>query len=127
MTRRLRGSRAIEYSSGHSIDFMWLVSGRTIDHTTISEFRRKHQAQLKDIHRQMIRTTVDMGLARLSEQCIDGTRVLADANRYKTWTPPPSKNCSPNWTGRSTRRWMTGRRRTGCRRNWRTCNGDRRR
>jgi transposase len=86
MTRRLRSSRAIEYSIRHSIDFMWLVSGRTIDHTTISEFRRKHQSQIKDIHRQMIRTAVDMGLARLSELCIDGTRVLADANRYKTWT-----------------------------------------
>ena len=86
LTRRIRSSRTIEYNVNHSIDFMWLVSGRAIDHTTISEFRRKHHQQIKGIHRQMIRTAVEMGLARLSELCIDGTRILADANRYKTWT-----------------------------------------
>ena len=86
MTRQIRSSRAIEYAIIHSVDFMWLVSGRTIDHTTISEFRRKHGDQIKDIHRQMIRTAIDMGLARLSDLCIDGSRILADANRYKTWT-----------------------------------------
>ena len=86
MTRRIRSSRVIEYSINHSIDFMWLASGRSIDHTTISEFRRKHGDQIKDIHRQMIRTAVDMGLAQLAELTIDGSRILADANRYKTWT-----------------------------------------
>ena len=86
MTRRIRSSRAIEYNINHSIDFMWLASGRCIDHTTLSEFRRKHDEQIKGIQRQMIKTAIDMGLARLSELCIDGTRILANANRYKTWT-----------------------------------------
>ena len=86
MMRRIRSSRTIEYNINHSIDFMWLVSGRSIDHTTLSEFRRNHLLQIKGIHRQMIRAAVEMGLARLSELCIDGTRVLANANRYKTWT-----------------------------------------
>ena len=86
MTRRLRSSRQIEYNIKHSLDFIWLVSGRTIDHTTISEFRRKHGSQLRSIYRQMVRYAVEMGVAKLSELCIDGTRVLASANRYKTWT-----------------------------------------
>ena len=86
MTRRLRSSRQIEYNIIHSVDFIWLVSGRTIDHTTISEFRRKHGSQLRGIYRQMVRYAVEMGVAKLSELCIDGTRVLASANRYKTWT-----------------------------------------
>jgi transposase len=41
MIRRIRSSRQIEYELKHSIDFMWLTSGRRIDHTTISEFRRQ--------------------------------------------------------------------------------------
>ena len=86
MTRRIRSSRQIEYNILHSVDFIWLVSGRTIDHTTISEFRRKHGTQLRGIYRQMVQYAVQMGVARLSELCIDGTRVLANANRYKTWT-----------------------------------------
>jgi len=87
MIRRIRSSRQIEYNLIHSVDFIWLASGRTIDHTTISEFRRRHQKQLKDLYRQMVQLAINLGVAKLSELCIDGTRVLADANRYKTWTP----------------------------------------
>ena len=86
MLRRIRSSRVIEYEIKHSIDFIWLVSGRTIDHVTISKFRRKHTKQLKDLHRQVVQVAIELGLARLSELCIDGSRVLASANRYKTWT-----------------------------------------
>lgn len=86
MIRRIRSSRQIEYELKHSIDFMWLSSGRKIDHTTLSEFRRKHSAELRDIFKQMIKLAIDLKIANLAELCIDGTRVLADANRYKTWT-----------------------------------------
>lgn len=86
MIRRIRSSRQIEYALKHSIDFMWLASGRKIDHATLSGFRRQHADSLKDIFRQMIQLAIDLGVANLSELCIDGTRVLASANRYKTWT-----------------------------------------
>lgn len=86
MIRRIRSSRQIEYELKHSIDFIWLTSGRKIDHTTLSEFRRKHTAELRDIFKQMIKLAIDLKIANLSELCIDGTRVLADASRYKTWT-----------------------------------------
>jgi len=86
MIRRIRSSRQIEYELKHSIDFMWLTSGRRIDHTTLSEFRRKNAEELRDIFKQMIKLAIDLKIANLAELCIDGTRVLADANRYKTWT-----------------------------------------
>ena len=86
MIRRIRSSRQIEYNLGHSIDFMWLASGRTIDHTTLSEFRRKHPDQLKDLYRQMVRLAIKLGVAKLAELCIDGTRVLANASRHNTLT-----------------------------------------
>jgi hypothetical protein len=35
--RRIRSSRQIEYALKHSIDFLWLSSGRRIDHTTLSK------------------------------------------------------------------------------------------
>jgi len=34
----------------------------------------------------MIQLAMDLKIANLAELCIDGTRVLANANRYKTWT-----------------------------------------
>lgn len=86
MIRRIRSSRSIEYELKHSIDFMWLASGRRIDYSTLSEFRRKNTKALRGIFKQMIKLAINLGIANLSELCIDGTRVLADANRYKTWT-----------------------------------------
>lgn len=86
MIRRVRSSRQIEYQLKHSIDFIWLTSGRHIDHTTLSEFRRNHSEPLRDIFKQMIRLAINLKIANLAELCIDGTRVLADANKYKTWT-----------------------------------------
>lgn len=86
MIRRLRSSRVIEYELKHSIDFIWLASGRKIDHSTIADFRRKNSAALKDIFRQMIKLAINLGVANLAELCIDGTRVLANASKRKTWT-----------------------------------------
>ena len=42
--------------------------------------------ELRDIFQQMIKSAIDLKIANLSELCIDGTRVLADASRRKTWT-----------------------------------------
>lgn len=84
MLRRIRSSRDMEYALQHSIDFIWLASGRSIDHTTLSEFRRTHPKQIQGIYRQLVRLAIDMGVAKLGELCIDGTRVLADASRFKT-------------------------------------------
>ena len=85
LSRRVRSSRQIEYAVEHSIDFIWLTSGRKLDHTTLSQFRRKHEKELKDIYRQMIQLAISMGVAKLSELCIDGTKIRADANRFKTY------------------------------------------
>lgn len=86
LIRRIRSSRQIEYEIKHSIDFIWLTSGRRIDHTTLSEFRRKHSGELRDIFKQMIKLAINLKIANLAELCIDGSRVLADANKYKNWT-----------------------------------------
>ena len=86
MIRRIRSSRQIEYELKHSIDFIWLSSGRQIDHSTLSEFRRKNSTGLRGIFQQMIKLAINLGVANLGELCIDGTRILANANRYRTWT-----------------------------------------
>jgi len=85
MIRRVRSSRQMEYQIRHSVDFIWLTSGRQIDHTTLSEFRRNHPKQLKALYRQIVQLAIQLGVAKLSELCIDGSRVLANANRHKTW------------------------------------------
>lgn len=100
MIRGIRSSRQIEYNLKHSVDFIWLSSGRTIDHTTLSEFRRKHQAELKGLYRDMVKLAVELKVAKLAELCIDGTRVQADANKYRTWTVEKAEKLLKELDGR---------------------------
>lgn len=86
MIRKIRSSRQIEYHLKHSIDFMWLASGRWIDHSTLSEFRRKHPQALKQMFRQLVGLAVSLGVANLSELCIDGTKIRANSSRFKNYT-----------------------------------------
>jgi transposase len=86
LLRGIRSSRQIEYAVTHNIDFIWLVSGRSIDHTTISKFRTAHAKQLRELYRSMCKHAIHMGVAKLAEVCIDGSRVMGNANRFKTIT-----------------------------------------
>jgi len=41
---RIRSSRMLEQSLRQRLDFIWLVEGRSIDHTTIAKFRTEEEA-----------------------------------------------------------------------------------
>ena len=82
----IRSSRALERACGNAIDFMWLTSGRAIDHSTICDFRTRFGKELKDVFRQMARVARSMGLVRLNQVGLDGTRVKANSARDGTRT-----------------------------------------
>jgi transposase len=84
--RRIRSSRQLEYACGNNVDFMWLVEGRTIDHDTFCKFRTKFKKALKELFKQIGRLSMQMGFIKLVEIAFDGTRVKANASRYRTWT-----------------------------------------
>jgi len=84
---RIRSSRALEEALTMRLDFRWLVEGRTIDHTTLSEFRRQHSAELKQLFVQAVSAAVQTGLASLQQLGFDGTRVRANNRRSGTRTP----------------------------------------
>ncbi len=86
LSRRIRSSRFLEYLIQHNFDFMWLVEGRSIDHSTLCEFRTGFQQPLKNLFKQIARCALTMGLARLNEVALDGTRVKANNGRFETLT-----------------------------------------
>ena len=45
--RRIRSSRQLEEATHYRLDFIWLLHGRQIDHTTLSKFRTKFRTPLK--------------------------------------------------------------------------------
>jgi transposase len=86
MYRGIRSSRKLEEACFYRFDFIWLVEGRRIDHTTFSKFRTKFRDPLKGLFRQIGRTAMTLGVIRLGVVGFDGTRVKANNSRYKTRT-----------------------------------------
>ena len=84
LTHGIRSSRRLEWACGNAVDFMWLVEGRTIDHSTFCDFRTRFQRELKDLFRQIGRVAMHMGLIRLNQVALDGTRVKANSSRHAT-------------------------------------------
>jgi transposase len=86
LTRGVRSSHKLEYMCLHSIDFMWLVEGRSIDHSTFCGFRVAFKKALKGLFRQTCKIAMTMGFVRLGEITLDATRVKANNGRYRTLT-----------------------------------------
>jgi transposase len=84
---RVRTSRLVEEALQVRMDFLWLAQGRTIDHTTFSEFRRKHKAGLKDLFKQVLMVAHRLEMLGLTELAYDGTRERANNRRSGTRTP----------------------------------------
>jgi transposase len=80
----LRSSRKLQDACGNRLDFVWLTDGREIDHSTICKFRTRFSGELKGLFRQVGRVAMGMGLIRLNQVSIDGTKVLAHNGRYNT-------------------------------------------
>ena len=80
----LRSSRKLQDSIGNRLDFVWLTEGREIDHSTICKFRTRFGPELKNLFKQVGRVAMGMGLIRLNQVSIDGTKVLAHNGRYNT-------------------------------------------
>jgi len=84
--RRVRSSRPLEYQLNTNIEFMWLAHGHRIDHSTLAAFRRNNESALKKIHRDLIQLTKDLGIIKIAELYVDGTRIGANASRFRTMT-----------------------------------------
>ena len=81
---RIRSSRALEEALGVRLDFRWLAEGRTIDHTTLSTFRKAHPEALKNLFVQIGLVARELGHVTLTQLAFDGTRMRANSRRSGT-------------------------------------------
>jgi transposase len=86
LCRGIRSSRKLEEACCYRLDYIWLLEGRQIDHTTFAKFRVKFAGPLKELFKQIARIAMRLGLIRLGEVAFDGTRVKANNSRYATRT-----------------------------------------
>jgi len=81
MSHGIRSSRRLEWACKNAIDFIWLVEGRQIDHSTFCNFRNHFKKKLKSIFRQLGRIAMTRGMVRLNQIALDGTKIRTNSNR----------------------------------------------
>jgi hypothetical protein len=65
---------------------MWLAHGHRIDHSTLAAFRKQNKSALKKIHADLIWLAKELGMIKIAELYVDGTRIAANASRFRTMT-----------------------------------------
>ena len=82
-SRGIYSSRRIERSCEERVDFMAVTAMAKPDHSTISEFRRRHLKALAGLFAQVLRLCQEAGLVKLGHVALDGTKVKANASKHK--------------------------------------------
>jgi transposase len=81
----IRSSRQIADMVGHDDRMRWLAGGLEPDFHTIARFRKEKLGELSDLFQQSIRLCQEIGLVRMHQVAVDGTKVRADASRQSLY------------------------------------------
>lgn len=77
----ISSSRQIERCCEVDVAFKVITAMRVPDHSTIAEFRRRHQDAIADVFVQVLALCAEAGLVRVGVIAIDGTKIAANASR----------------------------------------------
>lgn len=81
-----RSSRVLEDKLKHDVFYMWLAAMQTPNFSTVAYFRQENLKEIKGLFVQVLLICKEMGLVRVGHWAIDGTKVKANASRYKNRT-----------------------------------------
>jgi len=76
-------SRQIERKSYEDVAFRYLSADEHPDHSTLSEFRKRHLSALAGLFLQALQLCQKAGLVKLGHVAIDGTKLQANASKHK--------------------------------------------
>src|SRR6185312_10322707 len=75
-----RSSRGIERACWEDVAFKVITGMRTPDHSTIAEFRRRHEAEIAELFDDVLGLCREAGLVSVGVITIDGTKIKANAS-----------------------------------------------
>ena len=78
--RGIRSSRAIERACWEDVAFKVITGMRSPDHSTIAEFRRRHEAEICELFDEVLGLCREAGLVSVGVITIDGTKIKANAS-----------------------------------------------
>lgn len=79
-----RSSRVLEDRVMRDVFYMWLTAMQRPNFSTIAHFRQTHLKEIKELFVQVVMICKEMGRIRVGHWSIDGTKVKANASRYKS-------------------------------------------
>ena len=75
-----RSSRGIERACWEDVAYKVITGMRTPDHSTIAEFRRRHETEIGELFDEVLGLCREAGLVSVGVIAIDGTKIKADAS-----------------------------------------------
>jgi transposase len=75
-----RSSRGIERECQEDVAYRVIAANRVPDHSTIAEFRKRHEAALSELFGEVLELCREAGLVRVGVIAVDGTKVYANAS-----------------------------------------------
>lgn len=75
-----RSSRGIERACWEDVAFKVITGMKTPDHSTIAEFRRRHETEIAELFDDVLALCREAGLVSVGVITIDGTKVKANAS-----------------------------------------------
>jgi transposase len=75
-----RSSRGIERECSEDVAYRVICANLVPDHSTIAEFRRRHEAALAELFTSVLALCREAGLVKVGVIAIDGTKIAANAS-----------------------------------------------
>ncbi len=79
-------SRKIEAATYDHVAFRYLAANEHPDHASIAEFRRRHLPAMTALFLEVLKLCRNAGLVKLGHVALDGTKIKANASRYRNRT-----------------------------------------
>jgi Transposase DDE domain/Transposase domain (DUF772) len=76
-----RSSRGIERACREDVVYKLITAMRVPDHSTIAEFRRRHERAISELFSAVLELCEEAGLVEVGIIAIDGTKIRANASR----------------------------------------------
>jgi hypothetical protein len=80
----ITSSRKIEQATYDNVAFRYLSADQHPDHDTLASFRQRHHQALPDLFVQALRLFQKAALVKLGNVSIDGTKIKASANAWRS-------------------------------------------
>lgn len=77
-----RSSRGIERACVEDVAYRVIAANHAPDHSTIAEFRKRHEAAIAGLFSEVLALCAEAGLAKVGVIAVDGTKVQANASRF---------------------------------------------